>query len=124
MFVEPERSLEFLSSLCDEFPHLTCLSWSSFRPTEALWTGVNEVQAHALADPSLFPVSNLAGQHPIAFEDKQTLLGRPLHAQPEKRVTSAMSDAGAALVSMHNLKKNIKQIYLHKTIYYTQVKRH
>ena len=64
---------------------------------------MNEVQAHGLADPSLHPVSNLAGQQPVAVEDKQTLLGRPLHAQPEKRVTRAMSEAGAALISTHKL---------------------
>lgn len=33
----------------------------------------------------------------MAVEDKQTSFDRPLHAQPEKRVTSAVSDPGAAL---------------------------
>jgi hypothetical protein len=32
----------------------------------------------------------------VALEDKQTFLERPLHAQPEKSVTNAESEAGAA----------------------------
>lgn len=40
---------------------------------------------------------NVLGGQLIALEDKQMFAERPLHAQPEKRVTSAESDAGAAL---------------------------
>lgn len=46
---------------------------------------------------SLLPAKTLAGQQPIALEEKQLSAGRPLHAQPEKSVTKAVSDAGAAL---------------------------
>ena len=56
-------------------------------------------EAHAqsgwLAYSSL-PVDTLAEQPLIALEDKQTFLKRPLQAQPEKSLTSAESDAGAA----------------------------
>lgn len=45
---------------------------------------------------SSLSVSVIGGQQPIALEDKQMFLERPWHAQPEKRVTSAESDAGAA----------------------------
>ena len=41
-------------------------------------------------------VSILARQQPTAPEDKHASLERPLHAQPEKSVTSALSEAGAA----------------------------
>lgn len=44
---------------------------------------------------SLFSEYAFAGQQPVALEDKHVSRGRPLQAQPEKRVTSAASEAGA-----------------------------
>lgn len=52
---------------------------------------------HNLSNFPGISVCNFAAQQPLAFEDKQMLLGRPLHAQPENSVTNAMSDSGAAL---------------------------
>ena len=40
-------------------------------------------------------LSVLAGHEPFAFGDKHSPALRPLHAQPEKRVTRAASDLGA-----------------------------
>ena len=57
---------------------------------------------------SLVSVITFAGQQPIALEDKQISLGRPLHAQPEKSVTSAVSDGGAASDTMQVLETGKK----------------
>jgi len=53
-------------------------------------------------------VISFAGQQPIALEDKHISFLQPLQAQPEKRVTSAESAAGAALweKTCQNLKKS------------------
>lgn len=47
--------------------------------------------------PLLASRNAFAGQQPVVPEDKHISLGRPLHAQPEKRVTRAISEGGAAM---------------------------
>ena len=89
-----------LSSCGIEFPRLTGLLLSS---ASSAWvnkdfSSAEDKEAHAQSGwltYSSLPVSTLAEQ-PIALEDKQTFLKRPLQAQPEKSLTSAESDAGAA----------------------------
>ena len=50
----------------------------------------------------VLPVNLLAG-HPVALEDKH-FLEWPLHAQPEKSVTSAESENGAAATNSASYK--------------------
>lgn len=58
----------------------------------------DKVEAHAQDDlPKFSSISAkaLAGQQPVAFGDKHNPWLRALQAQPEKRVTRALSGAGA-----------------------------
>jgi hypothetical protein len=90
-----------LSSRTTKFPHLPGLLESS-APSACTKEGSSPTDDRELHGQnrclvtSSVPAKILTGQKPVALEDKQTFLELPLHAQPEKSVTNAESEAGAA----------------------------
>lgn len=91
IFSEVTRSI--LSSLGDEELRLTGLI-----VLYVLQKSVDDAEAHAQDDrtrSSSISEVFLKGQQPVAQGDKHLPRLRPMQAQPVKRVTKAVSDAGA-----------------------------